>query len=198
VDAHDRDGPQVVTARGRVPRRVARTGNGPRGAVAGTLALLVLFAAAGCGGRAAITAGGSTAVRGGGTAADGRLVPLCTDAAGDGGSADLLSAATGYGQDQAFLVFSFATAVPSGAATVTLASATGQRRVRIGLRDDRPVSVVMETADSTATAAHPDEVVHVAETEVHVVLPAVTVPPQAHDWQVTVTAGTTRDICRPA
>ena len=186
-----------MTERGYLPRRVARTGNGPRGAVAGTIALIAVLLAAGCGDRTAVTEGGPAAVRRTIPAVDGQQIQLCTDTAGDGGAADLLSVVSTYAQHQVFIAFSFAAALPSGSATLALESATPPRRIRIGLRDALPATVIMETADSTATAAHPDEVVHVAGAEVHVVLPAVTVPADARGWQVAVTVGTAADACGP-
>lgn len=184
-----------MTERGCPPRRAARTGNGPRDAVAGTIALIVVLLAAGCGDRTAVTEGGSAAVRRTIPTVDGQPIQLCTDTAGDGGAADLLSVASTYAQQQVFLAFSFAAALPSGTATLALESASPPRKIRIGLRDALPAAVVMETADSTATAAHPDEVVHVAGAAVHVVLPAVTVPADARGWQVVVTVGTAADQC---
>ena len=171
-------------------RRVARAGTGPR-RVAATAAVLSLMLASGCSARAAANRSPAAPA----TPPAGQPVGVCADAAGDGGAADLLSVTAITAGQQVFLAFAFAADVPPGAATLTLRSASPQRQVRIALRDAQPVTVTMEAGDSTAASAHPDEVVHVAGADVHVVLPDVMMPAGARGWSVVTTAGSARDVC---
>jgi hypothetical protein len=180
-------------------RRAARAGNGPR-RVAATAVALSLLLASGCSSRASATeteAGARAGAAGAPTAlpSAGRPFAVCQDAAGDGGAADLLSVTAITAEQQVFLAFAFAADVPPGPVTVTLQSASPERQVQIALRDAQPVTVVMRTADRTASAANPDEVVHVAGADVHVVLPDVMMPPQARGWNAVTTAGAARDVC---
>lgn len=172
----------------RLRVHLARAGHGPRRVAALVVAGSVLLAGVtGCG------ADGAAPVA---QPDNGRQpVTVCSDPAGDGGSVDLLSITAAPGAEQVFLAFSFAAAMPAGAATLGLRSAGSDRQVEIGLRDGQPTGVVMRAGGNTATAAHPDEVVHVAGPDVHVVLPGVMMPAEAHDWSAETTAGSARDRC---
>jgi hypothetical protein len=173
---------------GRSRSHAARTGHGPRRAAAAAVALSVLLAgSSGCGEQPVAAA----------PPAD-QPVELCSDAAGDGGAADLLSITRVTAAEQIFLAFSFVTELPAGPVTLTLRSPSPLRVVTIALRDGRPVAATMEAGDSAATAEHPEEIVHVAGADIHVVLPAVMMPAESRGWTVVTTAGSARDECGPS
>jgi hypothetical protein len=188
---------------GRIRCRAAWTGNGPRRAAATVATLgLMLAGASGCSSRAAVTASAAADAPAAGAPtalpAAGQAFVVCSDSAGDGGAADLLSISAVNAEQQVFLAFAFAAPMASGTATMTLLSSSPQRQIRIGLRDGKPVVVEMVTANSTATAAQPDEVVHVAGADVHVVLPDMMMPREARGWRAVITAGSARDVCAAA